>query len=131
MQGGIVIMARYFIETAKYGIGEGGMACGPVVAEVNVKVDNGERFYMPLAEVMGIPNFYKTEESTYALHMNMDAPEEEFEKINEFFLETGEYDEIFGNRDDEYFSLYRYLIYLVRSDWDDYEHFRKILLENG
>lgn len=80
---------------------------------------------MTLAEVMGILNFYKTEESTYVLHRDMVAPEEELERINKFFLETGEYAEIFDNRDEEYYPLYRYLIYLVRSDWDDYEQFQK------
>ena len=61
--------------------------------------------------------------STYALHMDMDAPEEEFEKINEFFLETGEYDEIYENSDEEYYPLYRFLIYLVRSEWDECNQF--------
>ena len=55
-------MSRFFIEDVKCGVGEGGMACGPVDGpvgtEVKVKTNNGEFFYMTLAEMMGIPNFF-------------------------------------------------------------------------
>ena len=51
-----------------------------------------------------------------SIHARLQEKKKEIAKINEFYLETGEYDEIFENSDDEYYPLYRYLIYLVRSD---------------
>ena len=122
-------MTRYFIESAKYGVGEGGFACGPVegpvVAEVKVKTEN-EEFYMTLAEIYGIPNFYKSNESVYDFLVDPDIDEEKIEVVNKNFIETGDYDEIFEKRDDEWFELYRYLIYVVRADYEECDEFIKV-----
>ena len=124
-------MARYFIEKVKCGIGEGGMACGPVsgpiVAEVKVREENGEIFYLSLAEVDGCPNFFKTEESTYNMQVFEEMTEEDADRLNEDYIPVGLYEEIFQltEEDDEMFPLYRYLIYIVRADWDECKRFQK------
>ena len=122
-------MAGLWIEDVKCGIGENGMACGPaggpVVAEIKVRTDGNETFYMCLAEMMGSPNFYRTEESTYDIHMDMDADEEVFDKLNEHCLDTGDYSEIFEDPEAENYDLYRLLIALVRADWDEMEELQK------
>ena len=122
-------MARYFIESVKCGVGEGGMACGPVsgpiVAEAKVRTDNGDEFYMSLAEVEGIPNFFKSPRSTYELQVEEEMDDEELEEFQSYFVETGDYAEIFEDPDPEWFQLYRYLIYIVRADWDDCEKFQE------
>ena len=53
----------------------------------------------------------------------MDLDEDEIEKINEHFVETGDYYEIEDNKDAEWFDIYRYLIYVVRADFDACDQF--------
>lgn len=123
-------MARYFIESVKCGVGEGGSACGPmdgpVVAEVKVKSDENEEFYMSLAEVDGIPNFAKTAESTYDNQVNMDFDDEAIEAFQKCQIDGIEdYYGIFDDKDSEWYQLYRYLIYIVRADWKECEKFQK------
>ena len=122
-------MTRYFIESVKCGAGEGGMACGPVsgpvVAEAKVRTDNGEEFYMSLAEMEGIPNFFKSPKSTYEYQMNDDMDEEALEEFQSYFIETGDYEEIFAQQDPEWLQLYRYLIYIVRSEWEECESYQR------
>lgn len=118
-------MKRYYIESVKSGIGEGGMACGPVsgpvVAEAKIKTDLGEVFYLSLAEVMGIPNFYKTEKSIYDILVNED--DDAIEAIQEKFVDTGDYNDIFKKQDEEWYQLYRFLIFIVRVDWEEFEKY--------
>ena len=121
-------MNRYYIEDIKCDIGVGGIACGPVagpvIAEAKVKSDD-EEFYMSLAEVDGIPNFFKTKESTYEMQLNQEMTDEEVEVLQENYIKTEDYEEILSNKDSEWYSLFRYLIYIVRSDWDECERFLK------
>ena len=53
--------------------------------------------------------------------MKDDIDNEEFIKLmNDCFIETGEYDELFANRrDDEMFPIYRFLTYVVREATDE------------
>lgn len=119
-------MKRFFIEEARYGVGDGGVACGPVdspvVGEVKIVVDGKSIFYT-LAEACGLPNFYISDESYFEGLLDMDLDEDEIEKINEHFVETGDYDEIEDNKDEEWFDIYRYLIYVVRADYDACDQF--------
>lgn len=111
-------MRRYFIMNAKAGTGDYGMACGPVpgpvVAEVMLKNEGGEEFYMSLAEVDGIPNVFKTDKSTYNEQLKFDMTDEYVEWLNDCFVDTGEYEDIFTEKDEDWFDVYRYLIWLVR-----------------
>lgn len=119
-------MKRYLIEEAKYGVGNGGIACGPVdapiVGEVKIRVE-GETIFYTLAEACGLPNFYISDESYFKKLLDMDVDEEEIEKINEHFVATGDYDEIEENREKEWYEIYRYLVYVVRSDYDACDQF--------
>ena len=124
-------MARYFIEEVKCDIGVGGMACGPVagpiVAEAKVREDNGESFYLSLAEVDGCPNFFKTEESTYDMQVSMDMTEEDADRLNEDYLPLGLYENLLelSEEEDEMYPLYRYLMYIIRADCGECERFQK------
>ena len=121
-------MKRFFIEEARYGVGDGGIACGPVdapiVGEVKIVVD-GKRIFYTLAEACGLPNFYISDESYFEKFLDMDLDEDEIETINEYFVETGDYYEIEDNKDEEWFDIYRYLIYVVRADYDACDRFIK------
>lgn len=97
------------ITSAKYEVTDGGIACGPVpgsvIAEAGFKKPDGEEFFIVCAEVMGIPNFYKSDRSTFDEHVAMDNAREEFdEDIQDYLMSCyidgiGEYDEIFENKD--------------------------------
>ena len=122
-------MKRYYIESVKSGIGEGGMACGPVsgpvVAEAKIKTDLGEVFYLSLAEVMGIPNFYKTEKSIYDILVNED--DDAIEAIQEKFVDTGDYNDIFKEQDEEWYQLYKYLIFIVSVQKKEFEKYKDVV----
>lgn len=121
-------MSRYLIEDIKYGECEGGFACGPVdgpiVAEAKIRTDAGEEFYLSLADVVGLPNFYKTPVTTFEQQLNMD--EAIIDIMDAGFIETGDYDEIFEKRDPEWFQLYRYLIFFVSESEYECDKFAKL-----
>ncbi len=116
-------MARYFIENVKCGVDEGGMACGPipgsVIGEVKIRTDAGDAFYFCLAEVMGIPNFYKTDRSTYDDQMGSDLSDELIEYLDDHNLGEIDYSDVYSNEDPEDRDLFRYITYIVRSGWDE------------
>ena len=111
-------MAKYFIKSARYGEGEGGIACGPVsgpvVSEVELVTDTGERFFVSLVEAGGCPNFFKTTEAAFDKLIDEDFGDPDF--FETASLDSGEYFDIYEDKDEEYFPIYRYLIYLVRSN---------------
>ena len=126
-------MARYFIEDVKCELGAGGMACGPVaapvVAEAKVKDDTDEVFYLSLAEVDGIPNFFQTTESTYDILVSPDMTDEEVDFFNDHYTSfQGSYDDLFEltEEDEEMLPLLKYLTYIVRADWDECEKFMEM-----
>lgn len=112
-------MANYFIEEVFYGEGEGGLACGPVcgpsVSEVKVKTDAGESFYLSLADIEGIFQFFKTDVSTFEMQLTMS---DEFLKYTDCCADGGDHMEFFEEKkeDLDWFKLCRYLIYLVREN---------------
>ena len=73
-------MADYIITEARVDVADGGMACGPVsgpvIGEAKFTSDDGAYFYLSLAEVDGIPNFFKTPASTFEKHLETDIDEE-------------------------------------------------------
>ncbi|MDO4460748.1 MAG: hypothetical protein Q4C42_11845 [Clostridia bacterium] len=122
-------MSGFFIEDIRCGVGEGGMACGPVsgpvVAEAKIRDDNGDIFFMCLVEVDGLPMFFKTEEGAYDYHMSEDPSPEEIEAMESRFVAGGDYSEIFDDTESEWYELFRYLIYVVRADWDECEAYQE------
>ena len=121
-------MDRYKIASAKCGVGDGGMACGPVfgpvVAEIEVETETGDRFFLSMAEVDGYPEIYRTEESIYEMLLDPDKILD-FDSIDKHRILAGEYEDILCEKDNEMHSLFRYLVFLVRSEEQDCHDFIK------
>ena len=68
-------MMKYLIRSADRGADEGGMACGPVggadVAEAEFEDENGNVFWLSLAEFDGLPNFYRTDRPTFDFQIDI------------------------------------------------------------
>lgn len=123
---------KYLIKSEKVKIGKGAIsACGPipgpVIGEVAVELENGTMNYICLVEAAGFPNFYKNTQSDFDIHCKSVISEEEFAYINETYLDADyltDYDIFFeGGKTDELYEVYRYLIYIVRSSWEDTDAF--------
>lgn len=110
-------MTRFKVLEAKCGVGRGGFACGPVggpvIGEIKLEDENGDRFYLNLSEVDGIPNWFRTDRSTIDDQLE-ESSEEVFEYLNDNYIDVGEYVDVFSDPDEEMYQAYRYLIYLVR-----------------
>ena len=121
---------NYLIKGIRYGITEGGMACGPVsgnvVASIEFQDDNKVSF-LSMVEVFGIPEFYFSEEDIY--DELLEESEDFIDKansliINEFNgIELKEYEDIMEelkkpyNEEDK--ALIKLLIAVVRLDYDE------------
>ncbi len=120
---------RLFIVSARCGVGDDGIACGPVsgpiVAEVKVREEGGGEFFMSLAEVEGIPNFVKTPVSTFDFQKNMNMDPEMLQLIrdNNIQFDDSVYSAVFEHPEYAYYDLYRYLIFLVRAGLDEVDEF--------
>lgn len=126
-------MKRYLIETAKCDVTEGGMACGPVPGNVvaTVQFKEGEKSqWLSLVEVMGIPNVYLTDQDIFDKLLAEDDDDEFIEYANqhqiwdfngiEFADDYGATLNSFKEQpDNPAIPLIRYLLSLVRCDWDD------------
>ena len=127
-------MKRYFIEEAKCGVSEGGMACGPVSGSVNASVkfrDGGKTFWLTNSEVTGIPNFFLTDKDVFDQLCNDDFSEEFNAYMQECFVSDfegitlGEYEEVFESimedPENPAIQLVRYLIALTRCKIEEEE----------
>ena len=130
-------MKRYFIEEAKCGVTEGGMACGPVPGNVvaAVRFREGEKSqWISLMEIDGsFPAVYLSDQDMYDDLLRDDVEDEEFfEHLEEQRIEDFEgitfgedYSDIFMSMEDDpenpAIPLIRYLIALVRCGWDEVE----------
>ena len=127
-------MKRFLIETAKYGITEGGIACGPVSGNVVVTVQFKEEdttHWLSLVEVEGIPNVYLSDKDVHKALVAENFDDEEFivymskHYINEFegiafgtdYSTT--FESIADDPENSATPLIRYLITLVRCDMDE------------
>ncbi len=125
------VPGRLMIESVRCGIDEGGMACGPVsgavVGEVEIRTEDDETFFMLLADVEGIPHFYKTPHSTFEMHTNLMEYLDYTEELKRYFIRFDEepfgYSDIFDHPDYAYYQIYRFLIYLVGSSWEETDAF--------
>ena len=122
-------MIRYKVLAAKCGIGGGGFACGPVsgpvIGEIKIADENGSEFYLCLAEVDGIANWFKTDRSTIDDQLLGDD-ESLYDYLNERDLPLGEYEDVLKEKKDELYQAYRYLIYLVRCETKEAEPFVQV-----
>ena len=127
-------MARYFIETAKCGITDGSIACGPVSGNVVVTVqfkDESKTQWISLVEVDGIPIVYLSDKDIHEDLVAEDFDNEEFNQYMEDHL-ISEFDGIEFDADysttlesiaedpeNPAVPLIRYLITLARCDMDE------------
>jgi len=127
-------MKRYFIETAKCGITEGGMACGPISGNVVVTVqfkEGSTTQWLSLVEVEGIPNVYLSDKDIHEALVAKDFDDEEFtEYMDEHFISdfngidfdadySTTFESIADDPENPAIPLIRYLITLVRCDMDE------------
>jgi hypothetical protein len=134
-------MKRYFIEEAKCGVSEGGMACGPmsgsVVAAVKYKENENESKWIYLVEVDGITNYFLTDEDVFDMLIKED--DETIERMNEcairefdgVSLGEGDYDfySLQENEGNPAVPLIRYIIALVRCEMEEIDAL--VALANG
>lgn len=105
------------ISEVKVDITGGGMACGPVPGYVTAEakvLDHGRVFYAGIVEIEDMMNYYESDESLHDMIVR-----DEYEDMD-FISWDGEYEEYFENPDEDpdRDALIRYLIYVVRTDWD-------------
>ena len=121
---------NYLIKGIRYGITEGGMACGPVSGNVVASIefqDDDKVSFLSMVEVFGVPEFYFSEEDIY--DELLEESEDFIDKansliINEFNgIELKEYEDIMEelkkpyNEEDK--ALIKLLIAVVRLDYDE------------
>ena len=129
-------MKRYYIEEAKCGMTDGGMACGPADGSivVTVKFKEGHKTqYLSMVEVQGFPNFYLTNLDVFDDLVKEDFEDEEFQKIMDASYITdfdgveigGEYADVFdgihNSLNNPAVPLLRYIIALIRCPIEDTE----------
>ena len=132
-------MKRYFIEEAKCGVSEGGMACGPVGGAVNAAIKfsaDGVTKWLSNSEVDGIPNFFLTDEDVFEKLCADELSQEFVDYMNEHFasefdgLDLGEYEDVFNslteNPENPAVPLVRYLVSLTRCSLEDEESLIKL-----
>ena len=127
-------MAKYYIKNARYGEGEGGIACGPVdgpaVAEVEIRNEDGNEYFVSLVDVSGFPLFLKTPDSIFDMLL-ANSPEDD-KYIKSSIIRAGEYDDIFDAGDiDELYPVYRYLMYIISAEEEVMENFIKTSKEKS
>ena len=119
---------QYQIVDARVEVCSGGPDPSLLFAEVELmpQTAKGKPVFYTLSEAEGMPAFYKTKESVFDRFM--DPNENDFSDIvNNHTLYEGEsYADFFENhRDIECYEGLRYLIYIMRADWDTTKAFIK------
>lgn len=96
------------------------------MAEVELKPAKGAPFFYTLVECEGAPMIYKTESSVFDWWMEPDAYESELDDLQDAgsVYEGENYDELFeDHKGIECYEGLRYLIYVMRTGWDEAEAF--------
>ncbi len=127
-------MKRYFIEEAKCGVTDGGIACGPIPGNVVVGIkfkENGKSQWISFVEVDGIPNVYLSDKDIFDDLVKEDVEDTEFtDYINEHFIREFngiafglDYSDLFNSvaedPDNEALPLIRYMVALVRCSLEE------------
>lgn len=112
---------RYFVETVRSAYANGGMGCGgwhpgPATAEIKVKADDGEQFYLSVSRFDCGICFYKTEESTFDKQIEEVHDQDFWDKLDARMPVAGDsIDEILlESSDDPLIHLYKYLSVIVK-----------------
>ena len=121
-------MKRFFIEEAKCGITDEGMACS-VVATIRFRDDEGIK-WLSLVEVEGIPNVYLSDRDLHEKFVSADFDEGFYEYLERFTVSdfnglsfdgdyATTYSSIAEDPDNPAIPLIRYLFTLVRCETDE------------
>ena len=119
-------MERYLIMNARVDQCCGGPDAAIIIGEVELKAPNSKPFFFTISECDGMPMIYRTGISTFDWWMDPDTYSDELDKLQEAgsLYESDGYSELFDNHDDiECYEGLRYLIYLIRANWDETESF--------
>lgn len=117
---------KYQIVNARVDQASGGPDAPILVAEVELKPSNGVPFFYTVIECEGFPMVYKTEQSVFDWWMNPDEHESELDDLQDAgpLYEGENYDELFeDHKGIECYEGLRYLIYVMRTGWDEAEAF--------
>ncbi len=123
-------MNRLFIEEVRYGVTEGGMACGPVSGNpvVTARYTDGEETgWLSVVEVDGIPNVFQTDRDIFEDLVREDLDDEEFigylHQHSICLLDGPERDneDCPDGTDDPAMFLIRYLAAVAECDEDELE----------
>lgn len=115
---------KYQIISARVEQASGGPDAAILVAEVELKPANGAPFFYTLVECEGMPMVHKTESSVFDWWMEPDAYESELDELQDAgsVYEGENYDELFkDHKSIECYEGLRYLIYVMRTSWDEAE----------
>ncbi len=133
-------MSKYLIKEVKCNLTNGGMACGPVFGNVVVSIQyehDGVVKWFHAVEVEGFLNAFVRQDDIFDVLLKddydadyVDDLEETSEKEVAGIELTGEYDDIISalydeDASDEDKSFLRYILAIVRSDWDVVEKLKK------
>lgn len=118
-------MAKYQVKNVQCDICGGVGPCGPgpsiVVAEVELQSDAGEKLFLSASELEGCCIITKSEETLFETLMSNDFDPED---LPEPIYESEGYQDFYGAPAQELFQEMRYLIYILRSDWDEIDRFK-------
>jgi len=108
-------MAHYKIQDARADYINLAMEGSLGLAEIHLQDDKGESFYLTLTEAEGCPMFFKTEKSTFDKQSEYDNDDEFYEELQEHAVaEYVSYDEVFEDSENEWFTVFRYLIFALQ-----------------
>ena len=115
---------KYQITSARVEQASGGPDAPILVAEVELKPAKGAPFFYTLVECEGMPMIFKTESSVFDYWMEPHAHESELDDLQDAgpVYEGENYNELFeDHKGIECYEGLRYLIYVMRSGWDEAE----------
>ena len=107
-------MNNYIIENTRCVV-SGDALDGKVIAEIQYDFGSGSS-YLTLVDVDGIPNLYKSTSSLFNTIVNDDFSPDDLDR---FFIDTGDYDDITMNNDQDWYDIYRCLVYMVHCSEED------------
>ncbi len=117
---------RYMVKDVKCDICGGVGPCGPgpgiVVAQVQLESETGESLYLAASELEGFAAIFKNDASLFETLMDPDSDPED---LPDFIYEGEGYAEFYGKPRRKLFQEIRYLVYILRSSWDEIDRFKK------
>ncbi len=115
------MLTRYYIETVRSGYANGGMGCGgwrpgPATAEIKVKTDDGDRFYLSVSKYDDGICFYRTQESTFDKQIEEVNDQSFWDELDDKITAAGDSlnEVLMDSSDDPLCTLYEYLSVVLK-----------------